>query len=364
MSDLLFVTWDGGGNVPPLLALAARLQARGHAVRVMGHAQQTSAVVAAGLPFVPYAEARAFTSTAANSPARLLSLFGDKAMGRDVAAELRDRPADLVVVDCMLFGAMDAVRRHGTPYVVLEHLFDSYLRGPLVRSPMGWGLRAKGLPPIELLDAAQRCLVATLPELDAGPGPSTNRVHTGPFVSAPRARAAEPTVLVSLSTYRYPGMSAVWQRALDAVADVPVRVVATTGPAVDAGELRAPDNVEVREWAPHAEVMPNASVVVGHGGHSTTMLALAHGLPLMVLPLFRLGDQPLVGRSVQAAGAGLSLPKKSSPQQLRAALERLLVDPAFGAAAGVLAERIGELDGLTAAAEQVEELSGEAASRT
>ena len=40
MADILFVTWDGGGNVPPALGIAAELQARGHAVRVLGHAGQ------------------------------------------------------------------------------------------------------------------------------------------------------------------------------------------------------------------------------------------------------------------------------------------------------------------------------------
>jgi hypothetical protein len=32
----LFATWAGGGNVPPVLALGERLQARGHRVRAIG----------------------------------------------------------------------------------------------------------------------------------------------------------------------------------------------------------------------------------------------------------------------------------------------------------------------------------------
>jgi len=356
MSDLLFVTWDGGGNVPPLLALAGRLQGRGHKVRVMGHPQQADAVTACGLPFVPFTQAPAFSSTARNSPIRLIGLFGDKTMGRDVSAELRARPADVVVVDCLLFGAMDAVRRAGTPYVVLEHLFDGYLRGSLLRGPMGLALRARRLHAKALLDAAERCLLATLPELDPVRGTPGNRVHTGPFVTAEPAAPADRTVLLSLSTYHYAGMLDVWQRALDAVADLPVRVVATTGPAVDPGQLRAPDNVEIRAWAPHSAVMPTVSAVVGHGGHATTMLALAHGLPLLVIPLFRLVDQPMVAKAVQDAGAGLALPKSSSRQRIRVTLERLLADPAYSERAASLAERIRALDGLHRAADAVETL--------
>ena len=40
MSNILFVTWDGGGNVPPALGIAAELQQRGHRVRVIGHPVQ------------------------------------------------------------------------------------------------------------------------------------------------------------------------------------------------------------------------------------------------------------------------------------------------------------------------------------
>jgi UDP:flavonoid glycosyltransferase YjiC (YdhE family) len=356
MSDLLFVTWDGGGNVPPLLALAAQMHARGHTVRVMGHPQQAGAVEAAALPFVPFAHARPFSSEAANSPIRLVGLFGDKVMGRDVVAELRLRPADLVVVDCLLFGAMDAVHRDGKPYVVLEHLFDGYLRGPLTHGPMGLGLRAKRLQPQALLDAAELCLVASLPDLDPIHGAPGNRVHTGPFVAAEPAARDTPTLLLSLSTYHYPGMAGVWQRALDAVADLPVRVVATTGPAVDPGRLRIGGNVEVRGWAPHSEVMPTVSAVVGHGGHATTMLALAHGLPVLVIPLFRYADQPMVGKAVRDAGAGLMTAANSSPQHIRAAIEQLLRDATLAAAATRLGERIRDLDGLHRAAASLEAL--------
>ena len=48
MADILFVTWDGGGNVPPALAIARRMQARGHTVRFLGHAAQADRLRAAG----------------------------------------------------------------------------------------------------------------------------------------------------------------------------------------------------------------------------------------------------------------------------------------------------------------------------
>ncbi len=49
----LFVLWAGGGNVPPQLALARRLQERGHRVSVLAPRTVQSSVEAAGCAFLP-----------------------------------------------------------------------------------------------------------------------------------------------------------------------------------------------------------------------------------------------------------------------------------------------------------------------
>ena len=59
-AEILFVTWDGGGNVPPALGIAAELAARGHRTRFLGHRSQESALRAAGHAFTAYAEAADF----------------------------------------------------------------------------------------------------------------------------------------------------------------------------------------------------------------------------------------------------------------------------------------------------------------
>lgn len=146
------------------------------------------------------------------------------------------------------------------------------------------------------------------------------------------------------------------QRVLDAVEDLPVRVIATTGPAVDPGVLRVPDHVELHRWLPHAEVLPQVSVVVGHGGHSTTMAALAHGLPLLVLPLDGQSDQPFVGRTIEASGAGRSLSRRSSPARIRAAIEELLGDGPHRAAAARLSAAVHDMPGASRGADALEAL--------
>lgn len=363
MSHFLFVTWDGGGNVPPALATATALRERGHTVRVLGHASQRAATARDGLELTAYRQARsrAFDGTRASSLPQLVSLFTDGGMGPDLLDEVQRRPPDLVVVDCLLAGVLAAARRHGLRYATFEHLFDGYLRGGWLHGPIGLAARAKGLRPVTGWDAAAVAVVATLPSLDPGhaPASSGNRRWSGPVVEDAPAAAKDwsrqqAAVLVSLSTFGFPGMTEVLQRVLDAVAGLDARVVVTTGPVVEPGELRAPAGVEVHRYVDHATLMPSASLVVGHGGHATTMRALAHDLPLLVLPMHPMVDQPVVGRRVQAAGAGRLLPRRSPARELRAAIEVLLADGPHRAAAARLGAEIRHCSGRAAAADALE----------
>ena len=119
-------------------------------------------------------------------------------------------------------------------------------------------------------------------------------------------------MLVSLSTTWFPGQTETYQRIIDALGSLPVRGLVTLGGLHPERELRVPANVELRDAVPHAEVLPRAAAVIGHGGHSTTMRALAHGVPMLVMPMHPLLDQPMVGAAVERAGAGLVLPRTAA----------------------------------------------------
>ena len=350
MAEILFVTWDGGGNVPPAVGIAEELARRGHRVRFLGHAGQRPAFDRRGLEFSAFPTARAFDSTVPATKPRILATLGDRAMGVDVLAALEARRADVVVVDCLLFGVMDALRRAGRSYVALEHSFDTCWRA-LAKGPLGLMLRLRGLRALELLDGGEPTIAATIPELDEGHG---DVIHTGAVVAGTPAHPERPTVLLSLSTFAFRGLESTWQRVLDAVAPLEARVIATTGSVVDAGRLRVPAGVELHSWLPHDEVMPEVSLVVGHGGHATTMAALAHDLPLLVVPLDSQTDQPYIGRVVERAGAGRTMSRRSSPRRLRAAVEELLADGPHRAAAARLGQVVRARPGASTGADALE----------
>jgi UDP:flavonoid glycosyltransferase YjiC (YdhE family) len=356
MADILFVTWDGGGNVPPALAIGAELRRRGHSVRVLGHSGQEEAVLAAGLEFVRPRHAHAFSSLDANSALRMMAVFGDAGMGRDLLDEHARRHADLVVVDCLMVGALHAAHSAGLRYAVLEHFYDGYYRRGILSGPMGLNLRARRLRPQQALAGAGARVLTTLPELDPVADPPANLRQVGPVVEvAPRA-GDEPTVLVSLSTYAFARMQRSLQAIVDATAGLGARVVVTTGPVIDPQALRTPAGTEVHRFVPHVELMPQATLFVGHGGHGSTMQALAHDLPMVLMPMDRLVDQPTVARSVAAAGAARVVPKKANAQQLAPVLAELLADGPHRAAAARLGAKVRSAPGARLGADALEEL--------
>lgn len=216
-----------------------------------------------------------------------------------------------------------------------------------------------------ILDQAEARLVASLPQLDPAatkPLP-TNLRYTGPVVTGTPANADTPTVLVSLSTVSFPGMAKVMQNVLDALGTLDVHGIVTTGPALDAAALRPPPNAELHRFIPHGKVLPGVTLLVGHGGHATTMAALAHDVPLIVLPMHPMLDQAMVGRAVEAAGAGRLLAKKAKPAQIAEAMRDLLADGPHHSAAANLGSAIREAKGATTAAEVIESLVNQDAKR-
>jgi len=361
MADILFVTWDGGGAVPPALGIARELQARGHAVRFLGHEIQARELLEQGMEVAPAREARHFSGRVPNSVPALMAAFGDRGMGRDLLRAVAERPADLVVVDCFMFGALDAAHRAGLPYVVLEHTFDDYYERVCLRGPLGLSLRLRRLAPRRAVESARMRIVTSVPELDPA-GAASHLTHVGPVVDVAPREPGEPTVLVSLSTYGYPGMQQVLQNILDATRAIDARIVVTTGPLVDPDALRHAGQVEVHRFVPHVQLMPRARMLVGHGGHGTTMQALAHDLPVLVLPLDGKTDQPGVGRAVSRTGAGRVASRRANPDELAPLIKGLLGEGPHRAAAARLGAAIRAMPGAANGADRVEQALTDGAS--
>ena len=128
------------------------------------------------------------------------------------------------------------------------------------------------------------------------------------------------------------------RRVATGLGELPVRGLVTTGPTVAPEDIDAPPNVTVVRSAPHSRVLEHASAVVTHAGHGTVIKALAHGVPVVAMPIGR--DQPDVAARVVASGAGLRLRPGSSSAKIAAAVGRVVNEPAFSGAASRMADAI------------------------
>ncbi|MGW4353618.1 glycosyltransferase [Nocardia sp. NPDC004582] len=358
----LIALTGSGGTVPPELGVVRRLVRRGHRVTVLAEESLTEAVAATGARLRPRAGA---------------------GFARDTADEIDANRPDLVLASFFAFGAMVAAQACETPFSVLipgvyplpveggpppgtgfapAHGPVGRLRDRMVGSLVQRRWDEELLPKLNALRAdfglerlahyqdqarlARRQLVLSSAAFDfPGQGPDGVR-WVGPILDEPDwvadttwtpADGGDPLVLVALST-TFQRQTDCLQRISEALGQLPVRGVITTGPALDPAELRVPRNVSVLRGAPHREIMRHASLVVTHGGHGTLMRSFAADLPVVVLPHGR--DNADNAARVRGHDAGIVLPRTATAQRIARAVRHTLRTPAHYRAAAELGRAI------------------------
>lgn len=390
---ILVAAFGDAGHVFPAIALGKALAARGHEVVIETWEERRQAVEGEGLGFAAAEEYRMFPPPdpdseegqhAAEAALALLPL-------------LEDFRPHAVVSDILTLAPTLAAERAGVPlatliphiYPVVEPGYPFFaigLRPPrtrLGRSIWRFGhdralrvgleqgrqdlnvqRRRLDLPPIDRFHGGispDLALVATYPQLEYPrrwppgveiTGPMTFELPH-PDIELPPGD--DPLVLVAPST-AHDSDNHLVRTALAALADEPVRVVATTNRVAPQRPIKVPANAVLVEWLSYSQLMPAASLVISHGGHGTVARALGAGTPVLVCPI--IGDMSETAMRLAWAGAGLSLPWRlcrSAP--LRWAARRLLHEPSFTAKAEEIAAWGGENDGATRGAELVERLA-------
>jgi len=355
---VLFLTANLGGNVPPTMAVALELCRRGVHVDVAGILVGTGPASASGEntiddPAAPtqidasWRQQRDATGAPQPLGPTLARIFTSRRLATESEALIRDRRPDVVVVDCMALALIKGANRSGVPVVVLLHTFAEYWRRTFLRGPIAALLGAFGYSPRALWGAATLRLLLTDPELD----PARQEPEFADYIwtGTTEVSAAEPAsgsvltaprVVVSFSTTPLPGMRRAYRNAIEALRELAVEAIVTTG-GFDIGDpAPAAPNVQIRGYVPHAEVLPGAALVIGHGGHSTTMKALSHGIPLLIMPLNPTADQGLIGDVIERSGLGRRISARSDPAMIRRVVAELLQNHAIRERAQATAARL------------------------
>ncbi len=381
MGRYLIVTWDGAGNLVPTLGITRTLVERGHDVRMIGHGTIAERCGDVGARFVPLTQGEGWDAMEdpddfeAEVKLMIEELCFSSTIAQDLARELGREPADAVLVDSMLFTAIDVALASGTPTATLFHTpYTIFRGGPLVEM-FGPGVSIAnahrtglGLPAIERLgdihDACDYAIVAAPKEFEPDVPDAANVLRIGPVLDAPPLSreidevdvrdGSKPLVLVSLSTSEQ-GQADLLQRCVDAVAQLPVRAIVTTGTLIDPASVNAGANTQVVRYVPHDQILPSASLVITHAGLGTTMAALGGAVPLLCTPMGR--DQYFNAEQVQALGAGRMLAPDSSSEAIAQAATDILGDDRFKACAKQMAVVIGGYGGAAEAAAALESLA-------
>lgn len=352
---VLFTTTSGRGHFQPMLPLARALARAGHEVRWAGAEQVCTELRDRGFDAVPAGIFELVPSPLRNPPPEIAALppaerpdqlfalvFGPL-RAQPMLADLMSivegwRPRLLVCEQGELAGPI-AAARHDVPNVT--HAFGRLLPAARVaraRESMADLWRAHDLEPRPYGGTYDHLYVDIYP-----PSLQTDdTAHLGavqlvrPAEPLAHDGAAEPLVYVTLGTVFNDDLP-LFTTAVEAARALGIRVVVTLGPGNDPAVLgQQPSHVTVAQFIPHAELLPACAAVVSHGGSGTFLAALAAGVPQVVLP--QAADQFLNAQAGERAGVAIAVPRAEvTTERLRDALERVIADGAFRAAA----ERVG-----------------------
>jgi UDP:flavonoid glycosyltransferase YjiC (YdhE family) len=369
---MLFTLAGGSGHLAPLVPLARAAAAAGHEVAFSARPWMAAAVEAHGFPaFAAGTDlglAPVRRPLAAVDVEREIQAVGP-GFGRRVARERAAgllplcaswRP-DLLVCEELDFGAMVAAERLALPHAtVLASASAGFVRPELVAGPLGEVRAAHGLAPDpELASPARHLVLSPFPPSLRDPG-AAGHAFRGAAGARPPGRAAAreaPTVYFTLGTVFNVESGDLFQRVVAGLRELPIRLVVSVGRDVDPAELGPqPAHVRVERWISEAEVLPACRLVVSHGGSGSVLAALAHGLPMALLPLG--ADQPLTAARCASLGVARVLdPLEATPRSVREAAASLLGDEACRRAAERVRAEIEALPGPAHAARLLERLA-------
>lgn len=383
---ILFATTRGVGHLSPLLPFAAELSNRGHDIAIAARTELAGKISKAGYKHIlldgPEQKDMAVVWERARelSPDDALALFVSnlfcgviaRAALPNMQSVISEWQPDLVVRETLEFASLVAAESANVPCARVEVHNAQGEEGFVLNNaiPALESLRKDaGLESDDGLALNTEQVFSFFPEALDGSvvrrGKKTFRVGGSNNAVAPSnsktnwaPRDGEPLIYMTFGTETANMESAksIYRIALDAVAEMPVRVLLTTGAELDPEQLgHIPANATVLPFVQQTDVFPIATAMVCHGGSGTMLGGLAAGLPMVITPLF--ADQPSNALLFEKAGSGLSV-VDPDPASLRAAIEKVLSDQTFSAKAKRIAKDMADMPSIEMAVDALLDQNG------
>jgi UDP:flavonoid glycosyltransferase YjiC (YdhE family) len=390
---LLLGAFGDPGHAFPIIGLGRALRARGHDVTIQTWTRWQADIEREGIGFAPAPEYDVFPTL--DRPLKPYEAVVRAA--REAGPLVEELRPDAIVADILTLAPALAGELAGIPVgTLIPHVhpasatgFPAYSAGArLPRTAAGRAFWRAFERPLrigldlgrdELNETRRRlglgpqthhhggisrelCLVGTFPALEYPRAWAPHEHVVGPLLWEPPADPVavapgdEPLVLVAPSTSQDPDHRLL-RACLTGLDGLPLRVLATWNRRVPNRELPRPANARVVEWVSYARTMPEAAVVVCHGGHGTVARALSCGAAVVACPAA--GDMNENAARIDWAGVGVRVPRRLvGPVAVRLAVLRALGDARLRArAAAVGRSGVAETAGERAAI-LVERLAG------
>ena len=187
--------------------------------------------------------------------------------------------------------------------------------------------------------------------------------YAGPFhddygrerVAFPWERlTGEPLIYASMGTL-VNGLADVFRIILKAAAAIPGRqLVLSIGSNIQMDDIGPiPARAIVVSKAPQIELLKRAELCLTHAGINTTLESLAHGVPMVAIPVGF--DQPGIAARIVYHGVGKSVPVASmNKEDLSGVVQEVLANPSYKDAARRFQRTIAQAHGLDRAADVLE----------
>ncbi|HZB43281.1 MAG TPA: glycosyltransferase [Ilumatobacter sp.] len=252
--------------------------------------------------------------------------------------------SDTLLCDEVDVGAIAAAELLGVPSVTVNVAAAGRLVSPRTVGDVWNELRAElGLT----IDADGTALGGSLM---LAPFPASFRDPALPDM--PQWRPVRPTVPrrepgTELSARVYATLGTVFNvesgdllsRLITGLGSVGVPSLVTVGPHIEPIEFAPAPQVRVEQFVPQHQVLAGCRAVVCHGGSGSLMAALAHGVPVVLLPMG--ADQPDNADRCEQLGCGLVLdPVDATAGDIATAIQRVIEEPSYGISAGRLADEV------------------------
>ncbi|MDE6750933.1 MAG: glycosyl transferase [Lachnospiraceae bacterium] len=183
---------------------------------------------------------------------------------------------------------------------------------------------------------------------------SDHYIFVGPSVFSkvlPQKAKERPLIYISMGTV-INDRPDFYGKCIAALKDLNVDVIISCGNAIDREKLGTlPDNIKVYPYVDQLDVLSKADAFITHCGMNSVSESLYMAAPMVLYP--QTGEQYAVARRVTEIGAGIMLNDDSS-EGIRAAIQEILNNKAYGAAAVTCSADFRVCPGTAGAAEFIE----------